>query len=142
MTTDSAWTAARIESFLNDGLFGPETLESEVDAIVSQFITDDYVQYVNDDVLSRTEFLDHALHLKSQLASGHGEVLEFLTDGMTLADRHRVYATKRDGSTVDAEVFLWADIAPDGRLSELREVTRLISGSEDDKDLGSAVRST
>lgn len=42
------------------------------------------------------------------------------------------------GSTVSMEVYVFADLAPDGRFRRIEETTLMLEGSDADRSLGSA----
>ncbi|MFF7357047.1 MULTISPECIES: hypothetical protein [Streptomyces] len=58
-------------------------------------------------------------YLRGMVAGGHVEVHEELYDGSTYADRHTCFLTKTDGTTVTMEVYVFADLAPDGRCHRI-----------------------
>jgi hypothetical protein len=69
------------------------------------------------------------------VAKGAIEVLEALRDGDRIADRRRVTVTKRDGTTSQLEVYLFGELARDGRLRRVDEVSRGSAGDEADSAL-------
>lgn len=69
---------------------------------------------------------------------GHVQVHEELFDGSRYADRHTAHITKTDGSTVSMEVYVFADLAPDGRFSRIEETTLMLQGADTDRNIGSA----
>jgi hypothetical protein len=77
-------------------------------------------------------------HVRSLVADGHVEVHEELYDGGNYADRHTVHLTKKDGSTVSMEVYVFAGLASDGRFSRIEETTLMLQGSDADRTIGSA----
>lgn len=54
------------------------------------------------------------------------------------ADRHTCHLTKKDGTTVSMEVYVFAAIAPDGRFQRIEETTLMVKGTDADRNLGSA----
>ena len=65
-------------------------------------------------------------------------MLDQLRDGNLYATRHRVSCSKRDGSEVIMEVYMFAETDESGRFLRIEETTMMIKGSENDRDLGSA----
>lgn len=106
--------------------------------VVARHFTEDYRQRTDGQWDDRDGFLQHIAHLRSVVASAHIEVLDELSHGTRYADRHVVTVTKRDGSTVVQEVYLFGELAPDGRFRRIEETTLMLAGSESDRSIGSA----
>jgi len=62
-------------------------------------------------------FVAHIRHLREILPKVTLTVTQFLRDGKQLAGRHSSSTTLPDGSVKDAETFLFANVADDGRLA-------------------------
>ncbi|WP_412543149.1 nuclear transport factor 2 family protein [Longispora sp. K20-0274] len=124
-----------IRAALTDVLLnGDLTLEEAAD----RHFTPDYRQRTDGLWADRAEFLDHIAHLRTIVAGAEVEVHEELRDGSRYADRHTCHITKKDGSTVSMEVYVFADLAPDGRFRRIEETTLMLEGSDADRDIGSA----
>ncbi len=122
---------------LTEVCFGDEARHPLL-ATVDRYFAPDYRQRVDGETLTRAEFVDHIRHLRQRVAGGRIEVIEALRQGDRIADRHLVFATKPDGSEVRAEVYLFGELAADGRIRRVDEVTRMLAGAEADSDLGRA----
>ncbi|MEU6171915.1 nuclear transport factor 2 family protein [Streptantibioticus parmotrematis] len=122
--------SALTDLLLNDGI----TLEQAAE----RHFTPDYRQRTDGSWADRTEFLEHIAHLRTLVAGGSVEVHEELYDGTKYADRHTCHITKKDGSTVSMEVYVFADLSADGRFQRIEETTLMLQGSDADRDLGSA----
>ncbi|MFI9649307.1 nuclear transport factor 2 family protein [Streptomyces sp. NPDC052040] len=122
--------AALTDLLLNDTI----TLDEAAD----RHFAPEYRQRTDGEWADRAEFLEHISHLRTLVADGRVEVHEELFDGTKYADRHTCYITKKDGSTVTMEVYVFADLASDGRFSRIEETTLMLQGSDDDRNLGSA----
>lgn len=109
-----------------------------VDQVVSTYFTDDYRQRTDGVWSDRAEFVDHIEHLRQIVADGEIQVHEEIRDGARYADRHTVRIHKTDGGRVLTEVYLFADLAPDGRFRRINETTLMLDGAEADRGLGSA----
>jgi hypothetical protein len=129
MTRTSIKTALT-DLLLNDAL----TLEEAVE----RYFTPDYRQRTDGEWANRTEFLQHMEHVRAVVAGGEIEVHEELYDGDKYADRHTCHLTKKDGSTVTMEVYVFADRATDGRFNRIEETTLILKGSDADRELGNA----
>lgn len=128
-------TRTGIKAALTDLLLNEDvTLEKAAD----RHFTPDYRQRTDGAWADRAEFLDHIAHLRTLVAGGEVEVHEELYDGSKYADRHTCHITKKDGSTVSMEVYVFADLAPDGRFRRIEETTLMLKGSDADRNLGSA----
>ncbi|MGV9567107.1 nuclear transport factor 2 family protein [Streptomyces sp. NPDC003480] len=97
-----------------------------------------YRQRTDGQWADRAGFIEHIAHVRTLVADGSVEVHDELYDGTKYADRHTVNITKKDGSTVLTEVYVFADLAPDGRFSRIEETTLMLQGSEADRNIGSA----
>ncbi|MFJ1755484.1 nuclear transport factor 2 family protein [Kitasatospora sp. NPDC088134] len=128
-------TRTRIEAALTDLLFSPGLPLAEA---ADRHFTPDYRQRTDGAWADREEFLAHIAHLRTLVADGRVEVHEELQDGARYADRHTVHLTKTDGSAASMEVYVFADLAPDGRFRRIEETTLLLAGTAADRDLGSA----
>ncbi|MFJ3234428.1 nuclear transport factor 2 family protein [Streptomyces sp. NPDC086787] len=122
--------AALTDLLLNDEL----TLEEAAD----RHFTPEYRQRTDGEWADRTEFLEHISHVRGIVADARVEVHEELHDGAKYADRHTCHITKKDGSTVTMEVYVFADLAPDGRFNRIEETTLMLKGSDADRNIGSA----
>lgn len=124
-----------IAAALTDLLFTPAL---DLDEAADRHFAPDYRQRTDGQWADRNEFLQHIAHLRTVVADGSIEVHDELSDGLRYADRHTVHVTKKDGSTVRTEVYVFADFAADGRFRRIEETTLMLEGSDADRDLGSA----
>ncbi|WP_030559275.1 nuclear transport factor 2 family protein [Streptomyces aureocirculatus] len=124
-----------IVTALTDLLFNPGLDHHEA---ADRHFAPDYRQRTNGQWDDREGFLEHIAHLRTVVAEGSVEVHDELSDGIHYADRHTVHITKKDGSTVRTEVYLFGGFAPDGRFSRIEEVTLMLEGADADRNLGSA----
>ncbi|MFE0515693.1 nuclear transport factor 2 family protein [Streptomyces sp. NPDC058964] len=128
-------TRTGIHAAITDLLFTRDiTLQEAAD----RHFAPEYRQRTDGEWADRAEFLEHMAHLRDIVADGHVEVHEELYDGSRYADRHTAHVTKKDGSTVRMEVYVFGDFAPDGRFRRIEEVTLMLHGSDDDRNIGSA----
>jgi len=130
-------TAAYLSRVLSEVCFGSEA-GFPLDATLDRYFSPDFRQCVDGVSLSRAEFAQHIRLLRQRLRSGRIEVIEALRDGRRIADRHTVHAWRHDGGEVRAEVLLFGELAADGRICRVDEVTRLLAGAPGDADLGRA----
>ncbi|MEV7723661.1 nuclear transport factor 2 family protein [Streptomyces sp. NPDC087917] len=126
-------TPTDITRALDDLLFDPVP---DLDEAIERHFTPDYRQRTNGVWSDRTSFAQHITRLRSLIRGGHVEVHDELRDGTRYADRHTVTVVHHDGHTSRTEVYLFAEVAPDGRFRRVEETTLLIAGHTDDGDLG------
>ncbi|MEV7508684.1 nuclear transport factor 2 family protein [Streptomyces sp. NPDC091201] len=124
-----------IEAALTDLLFNRDLSLEEA---AERHFTPGYRQRTDGEWADRAEFLDHIAHLRGIVAGGTVEVHDELYDGTQYADRHTCHITKNDGTTVTMEVYVFAELAPDGRFHRIEETTLMLSGSDADRAMGSA----
>ncbi|MFI6584367.1 nuclear transport factor 2 family protein [Embleya sp. NPDC050493] len=120
---------------LTDLLFRPEV---DLDTAIDRHFAPGYRQRTDGVWADRAGFVEHIAHLRSIVAGGGIRLHEELSDGSRYADRHTVEVCKTDGSTVEMEVYLFGEFAPDGRFRRIEETTLMLSGSATDRGLGSA----
>ncbi|MFD8418051.1 nuclear transport factor 2 family protein [Streptomyces sp. NPDC059466] len=118
---------------INDLLFEPGLDLAEA---LDRHFTPDYRQRTDGEWSDRTAFTQHMTRLRSLIRSGHIEVHDELRDGLRYADRHTVTLTQHNGRLSRTEVYLFAQLAPDGRFHRVEETTLLVTGDSDDGDLG------
>ncbi|MFD7909622.1 nuclear transport factor 2 family protein [Streptomyces sp. NPDC059752] len=126
-------TSTDITRAINDLLFTPGLDLTEA---VDRHFSPDYRQRTNGVWSDRASFVQHMTRLRSLIRSGHIEVHDELRDGPRYADRHTVTLLHYDGHTSRTEVYLFAELAPDGRFQRVEETTLLVAGHGDDGNLG------
>ncbi|MFI8392718.1 nuclear transport factor 2 family protein [Streptomyces sp. NPDC085540] len=126
-------TSTDITRAIHDLLFTPGLDLTEA---VDRHFSPDYRQRTNGVWSDRTSFVQHMTRLRSLIRSGRIEVHDELRDGSRYADRHTVTLLHYDGHTSRIEVYLFAELAPDGRFQRVEETTLLVAGHADDGDLG------
>ena len=126
-------TSTDITRAINDLLFNPGLDLAEA---IERHFTPDYRQRTDGVWSDRTSFAQHITRLRSLIRSGHIEVHDELRDGLRYADRHTVTLSRHNGRISRTEVYLFAQLAPDGRFHRVEETTLLITGHPDDGNLG------
>ncbi|MEW9515299.1 nuclear transport factor 2 family protein [Streptomyces tubercidicus] len=128
-------TRTGIKAALNDLIFSRDLTVQDA---AERHFTPEYRQRTDGEWLDRAGFVEHITHLRTLVADGEIEVHDELYDGSKYADRHTVHVTKKDGSTVRLEVYVFADFAPDGRFSRIEETTLMLQGAATDRGIASA----
>ncbi|MEU9015404.1 nuclear transport factor 2 family protein [Streptomyces sp. NPDC048479] len=124
-----------IKAALTDLIFSSDLTVQEA---ADRHFTPEYRQRTDGQWDDRAGFVEHITHVRTIVAGGHVEVHDELYDGSKYADRHTVHITKKDDSTVSMEVYVFAELAPDGRFSRIEETTLMLQGSDADRNIGSA----
>ncbi|MFJ4191614.1 nuclear transport factor 2 family protein [Kitasatospora sp. NPDC089509] len=124
-----------IAAALTDLLFTPGL---ELAEAIDRHFTPDYRQRTDGRWDDHAEFTAHIAHLRTVVAGGEIRILDEFAQGDRYADRHIVDIRKTDGSTVRMEVYLFAEIAADGRFRRIEETTLMLQGADADRNLGSA----
>lgn len=122
---------ALIEKAL-ESMLDPEAPVEEL----SEFFSPDYKQDADGATLDFTDFLAHARDLKSTISSGSVTFETMIVDGPTIADIHIVSATKINGDKVCVKVIAFYTVEH-GKITRVDELTHLLSGSAEDRNLGS-----
>ena len=104
--------------------------------VLDRHFSPDYRQRTNGHWDDREAFAQHARKLREVVASARIEVLDELRDGQRYADHHRVHVSKRDGTQVVQEVYLFAELDAEGRFARIEEITLMLEGAESDRDIG------
>jgi hypothetical protein len=125
-----------IASALDDLLFRRDL---PMKVAIEKHFTAEYRQRTDGAWIERAQFVEHIAHLRTLVAGGAVHVHEELSDGPVYAERHTIELAMTDGSAVETEVYVFGERAPDGRFTRIEETTLMLSGSEADRDLGSAV---
>lgn len=129
---DSEQLRGALENFYNN-------ISSNDDEIVGKWFSPNYVQIADGKTLSFSDFTRHLKILKRDTQSLRFKVLDVAYTGNTLADRHIVYVTKKNGQKSEFEFLAFLRIE-NGKLVRINETSRLLSGQESDKDLGSRTK--
>ncbi|WP_433181720.1 nuclear transport factor 2 family protein [Actinoallomurus sp. CA-150999] len=94
--------------------------------VLDRYHTPDY-ELVNDGVLlDRERLLNHIGPARKRAASLRVEVEQALVDGDQVAARYRLIAELRKGGTIRTEIYLFGELAADGRLRRAVQATRTI----------------
>lgn len=110
-----------ISAALHDLLGNPELTVADA---LARHVTDDYRQSTDGEWIDRPAFAQQLEQLRGFVARVDIEVKSELTQGSAYAERHVITVTGRDGSVGSQEVYLFGEIADDGRFAWLEELTR------------------
>ncbi|MET8354774.1 nuclear transport factor 2 family protein [Micromonospora sp. NPDC005206] len=94
--------------------------------VLDRYHTPDY-ELVNDGVLlDRKRLLDHIRPARKRAIGLRVEVEQALVDGGQVAARYRLIAELRKGGTITTEIYMFGELAADGRLRRAIQATRAI----------------
>ncbi|MFI6514165.1 nuclear transport factor 2 family protein [Spirillospora sp. NPDC050679] len=127
---DTALLRADPARFLTDFYlsFNREVIGSDADPgpAVDRFHTPDVVQVSDGLRFDREKIVAHVRPLRRNLAEVGVEVHEAVADGGRVAARLTFRARMRKGRTVETEVFMFAEFAPDGRMRRSHGTSRTL----------------
>ncbi len=103
---------------------------------IESFFTPDYRQTVNGIDLDYDNFVTHMAKLKQVTRTMKVNILAIAQQGNHVLTHHLVTVIKTNGEQAQTEVFACFTLE-NGRIAACQELTRLISGAEEDKMLGS-----
>ncbi|GAA2889485.1 hypothetical protein GCM10010517_53590 [Streptosporangium fragile] len=100
--------------------------DEDAATVLDRYHTPDY-ELVNDGVrLDRKRLLDHIRPARKRAAGLRVEVEQALVDGDQVAARYRLIAELRKGGTITTEIYMFGELAADGRLRRAIQATRTI----------------
>jgi len=98
-------------------------------AIVDRYYTPDIEQVADGVTLDRQRLIDHLRPVRKNLVSFSYDVHEAIRAGDRVAARFTIHAELRAGRTIATEVFLFGEVAPDGRMRRTTQATRTVSAA-------------
>jgi ketosteroid isomerase-like protein len=113
-------------------LFDP-TVTAEA---VGAFFAPDYVQIADGKEIDRAGFIDHVRVLKNTLRSGSVTLEKVVASGSAVATLHVAAGQKQSGESVRMKVHAFFEIE-DGLIRRTEELTHMVMGHAEDRDLGS-----
>ncbi|WP_051228877.1 nuclear transport factor 2 family protein [Pleomorphomonas oryzae] len=138
MTTDSPLTTSEVHDLLRR-LFAAFTDPTTKPETFAELLTPDYVQRVDGKELDYAGFLTHSAALQASLASSRVTFEHIVTDGRAAATVHIAEAVKTNGDRIRLKVIAYYEFR-DGRISLVDELTHLMDGADQDRDLGSRLQ--
>ncbi|MFE5581685.1 nuclear transport factor 2 family protein [Kitasatospora sp. NPDC056531] len=99
-------------------------------AILDRYFTADFVQYNDGVPFDRAKLIAHARPSRKNVVDCRVEVHEALTTGDRVAARYTLFAEMRKGPRVGTEIYMFGQLASDGRLSRIDQITREVPESD------------
>ncbi|KAJ1545277.1 hypothetical protein HK405_004798 [Cladochytrium tenue] len=127
-------TAETVQSILSEVILDRST---PVRDAVDRYFAPGYIQVTDGAVSDREAFITHVEAVRGHIQSGELKVVDFVLDPArgVFADRHVVKVVKNDGNASELDVYMFGRLDGDGRITEVNEITRVISGASGDSEL-------
>ncbi len=114
---------AYLTSYIQEMGFGAE----DPGIVVDRYHTPD-IEWHNDGIcLDRDRLVAHARPARKNAITCDVEVHDVLVAGDRVAARYTVHATMRKGHRLSSEVYMFGELAADGRLRRIHSTTRQVS---------------
>ncbi|GAA3105593.1 hypothetical protein JOF29_005355 [Kribbella aluminosa] len=110
------------ESFTREVVAGADAA-----AVVDRYYTPDIEQVADGVTLDRQRLIDHLRPVRKNVVSCTYDVHEAIRTGNRLAARFTIHAETRRGRTISTEVYMFGELAPDGRIRHTTQATRDVS---------------
>jgi hypothetical protein len=119
--------AGYLASYAREMAFG----DSEAGAVLDRYHTPD-IEYYSDGLrFDREKLIAHARPARKNAVSARIEVHDALVSGDRVAARYTLEAVTRKGPVVVIEIYMFGQLAPDGRLRRIDSITRTLPDSSD-----------
>lgn len=100
--------------------------DEDAEVVFDRYHTPDFVMQ-NDGVrLDRGRLLDHVRPARARATGVDVQVHQVLASGERVAARYTLTATMRRGPVVATEIHMFGELAPDGRLRSMVQLTRAL----------------
>lgn len=107
-------------------------------ANLNDYICSDYVQYVDGKILNYNHFVEHIAALRAMIENCRVEFKTLVCEGEIVFSNHTVDIELVDGRKAKIQVIAEFRLR-DGKLFYCDELTHLIEGASESKDLGSII---
>lgn len=122
MTTPRDDFAGYLSAYVEEMTFGDE----DPGVVLDRYHTPD-IAWFNDGLrLDRERLIAHARPVRKNVTSGKVRVQEALRSGDRIAARYVLDAVTR-GREISTEIYMFGELAPDGRLRRVDQITRTLS---------------
>lgn len=114
-------------------MFEKETFDL---SLVQKYFHPEYIQHVDGKTINYDQFIQHIQALKAAVKQVKIVFEQLVTEGQTVCSNHYAHVTKADGSQSKTKVIAFLTFK-DNQLIRCDELTHLLQGDAEDKDLGS-----
>lgn len=129
--------ASYIVQVLREVCFGSDE-EFPLEETIARYFAPEYTQ-LTDGVMSDYDlFTEHIRTLRRRVIGGTVVVERLVRDGSRFADRHALTMTTTAGAQIRSELYMFGEVANDGRLLWVEELSRLVEGGAEHADIASA----
>jgi hypothetical protein len=104
--------------------------------VIANFFHPEYKQYVDGVELNYSDFVQHMIAQKGVIRNAVVNFRNIVAEDELVFTNHEVVATKNDGSIIKAHILAEFTIA-DGKIIRCDELTHVIQGSDEDRNIGS-----
>lgn len=105
-------------------------------AAIELCFSENYKQCVDGKILKYSEFLEHLRKQKERIAEAKVTIIEMISEKSIVFTNHEVDVVAIDGARSKFKVIAQFTVL-NGKIVACDELTRMISGTKDDQDLGS-----
>lgn len=112
------------ESFTREVVAGGDAA-----TVVDRYYTPDIEQVADGITLDRQRLIDHLRPVRKNVVSCSYDVHEAIRTSDRVAARFTIHAELRRGRKISTEVYLFGELAPDGRMRRTTQATRDVSAS-------------
>lgn len=112
------------ESFTRDAV-----TDEDAATVVDRYYTPDIEQVADGIILDRAGLIAHLRPIRKNLVSCTYDVHEAVRTADRVAARFTIHAELRRGRRISTEVYLFGELAPDGRMRRTTQATRDVSTS-------------
>jgi hypothetical protein len=107
----------------------PEELafgDEDPGVVLDRYFVPDF-EYHNDGILlDRQKLIDHVRPTRKNVVSCRVEVHETVLVGDRVAARYTLHAVMRKGKALVTEVYMFGQLAPDGRMQRINSINRVV----------------
>lgn len=104
--------------------------------VFSRYFSPAYTQYVDGQILDYNDFVQHMTIQKTLLQSATLTIEHSMAEQNKICTVHKVNAIKKNGKAIEIQVVAYFELK-EGKIALCKELTHLLSGSEEDRRIGS-----
>lgn len=101
--------------------------EEDADVVFDRYHAPDFVMWNDGIQLNRERLIAHVRPARKRATGVHVEVHETVATADRVAARYTLTADMATGKTIATEIYMFGELAADGRLQQVRQLTRVVS---------------